>query len=186
LQSEGRVLLVDDEESLLRVLARYVRSLGFTVTTVADGASAVELVRRGDLDVVVSDIGMPEMDGIALLRAVRAHDLDLPVILMTAAPAVETAVHAVEYGALRYLTKPVELDALGAAIQYAVRVRRLAGLKRAAVAHLGTDGELAGDRAGSRRASRSPSTGSGWPTSRSWRAARAGSSRTRRSCGRWR
>jgi EAL domain-containing protein (putative c-di-GMP-specific phosphodiesterase class I) len=130
------------------VLARYVRSLGFTVTTVADGASAVALIRGGDLDAVVSDIGMPGMDGIALLRAVRAHDLDLPVILMTAAPAVETAVHAVEYGALRYLTKPVQLDALGAAIRYAVRVRQMAMLQRAAVAHLGTDGALAGDRAG--------------------------------------
>ena len=148
MESKGSVLLVDDERALLTVLARSVRGHGFSVEEAANGHIAVERLRQTKFDVVVSDINMPGMDGIKLLRAIREHDLDLPVILMTAAPAVETAARAVEYGALRYLTKPVALDELASAIQYGVQLHKMALLKREALAVLGNGAAVAADRAG--------------------------------------
>jgi EAL domain-containing protein (putative c-di-GMP-specific phosphodiesterase class I)/ActR/RegA family two-component response regulator len=147
-ESKGSVLLVDDERALLTVLARSVRSHGYVVEEASNGQIAVDRLRGANFDVVVSDINMPGMDGIKLLRAIREYDLDLPVILMTAAPAVETASRAVEYGALRYLTKPVSLDGLANAIQYGVQLCKMALLKREALAVLGKGADVAADRAG--------------------------------------
>ena len=109
---QPHVLVVDDDPALTRSLARVLRGAGFEVATAESGAAAIEHVRHSTFDVVVSDITMPEMDGIELLRAIRAHDLDLPVLLLTGAPALESAIGAVEYGAFKYLTKPAADDEL--------------------------------------------------------------------------
>ncbi|MGZ3440158.1 MAG: EAL domain-containing protein, partial [Polyangia bacterium] len=101
-----------------------------------------------EFDVVLSDITMPTMSGLELLRAVREYDLDTPVILMTGGPDVRTAIQAMEYGALRYLTKPIDADVLVAEVAYAVRICRLARLKREALGHLGDLDKFVGDRAG--------------------------------------
>lgn len=98
-------------------------------------------------EVVVSDIPMPEMDGLALLRAIREHDLDVPVALMTGSPALETAIKAVEHGAFRYLVKPVEKEALLGVVREAATLRRLARLKREALEIVGASGKRLGDRA---------------------------------------
>src|SRR5439155_20104417 len=82
------------------------------------------------------------------LRAVRQKDLDVPIILMTGNPMVETAVQAIEHGALGYLLKPVSREALLRAMEEAVRLHRLARLKREALSYLGADDKLLGDRAG--------------------------------------
>jgi len=98
--------------------------------------------------VVVSDIMMPGMSGLDLLRTVRARDLDVPVILMTGLPMVESAAQAVEYGALRYLTKPMNPGELPAAVKRAGHMARVARAAREAQ-HLGGDvRKLAADRAG--------------------------------------
>jgi EAL domain-containing protein (putative c-di-GMP-specific phosphodiesterase class I) len=91
---------------------------------------------------------MPDMDGIELLRRVREHDLDMPVVLMTGQPRVETAVQAVDLGALRYLLKPVAGAALAETISNAVRLRRLALWKREALTYTGAPDGLVGDPAG--------------------------------------
>jgi EAL domain-containing protein (putative c-di-GMP-specific phosphodiesterase class I) len=96
---------------------------------------------------VLSDITMPGLNGIDLLRAVREHDLDLPVVLMTAIPAVETAVAALEYGALRYLIKPVAMAELVQVVTRAAQLRQMAALKRQALSLLQTDRFQIGDRA---------------------------------------
>ena len=106
--SRGLVLLVDDEPTIVRGFARILTSAGFSVQIAHDGREAADLARGMSFDAIVSDIAMPEMNGLQLLRSVREHDLDVPVILMTGGPAVESAVQAMEYGALRYLIKPVE------------------------------------------------------------------------------
>src|ERR1022692_3979568 len=98
----GQSLLVDDECSIARAYARTLGAAGFTVETANDGKSAAAAARARKFDVIVSDITMPGMNGLELLRAVREHDLDVPFVLMTGGPAVESAVRAVEYGALRY------------------------------------------------------------------------------------
>src|SRR5690348_9317802 len=89
-----RLLLVEDDDSLRVVLTRKLVH-GFEVTAVADGPSAADLLVRRRFDVVLSDIGLPRMSGVDLLRLVRTYDLDVPVILMTGAPTIETAAAAV-------------------------------------------------------------------------------------------
>jgi EAL domain-containing protein (putative c-di-GMP-specific phosphodiesterase class I)/CheY-like chemotaxis protein len=147
-ESRGRILVVDDEPLVVEVHARILQRQGFEAVSAANGELAIEHLRRSTFDAVVSDISMPGMDGIQLLRAVRDLELDLPVILITALPAIETAAKAVEYGALRYLTKPVEPAALLQAVQYAVQLRRMTQFKREVLALNGVGGVLGGDRAG--------------------------------------
>jgi EAL domain-containing protein (putative c-di-GMP-specific phosphodiesterase class I) len=143
-----RVLLADDEPALREVYAALLTDAGYEVATAVDGREAMELVSKSDFDVVLSDIAMPGMNGLQLLRAVRQRDLDVPVVLMTGNPMVETAVQAIEHGALGYLLKPVSRETLLHAAAEAVRLNRLARLKREALSYLGADDKLLGDRAG--------------------------------------
>src|SRR6201999_4355119 len=84
---------------------------GYVAETAGDGAAASALLRDRQFDVILSDVHMPGLDGIELLRVVRERDLDVPVILLTGAPDVETAARALEYGAFRYLIKRKAVDA---------------------------------------------------------------------------
>jgi EAL domain-containing protein (putative c-di-GMP-specific phosphodiesterase class I) len=148
---KGRVLIVDDDDQLREAYAEILRDGGYEVETASNSTQAIDildLLQRSELDVVLSDIQMPGMNGIQLLRAVRERDLDLPVVLMTGNPTVDTAAHAVEYGALRYLMKPIKLDLLVATVGDAVRLRRLAHAKRELADQLGDGTRLVGDRAG--------------------------------------
>src|ERR1019366_832480 len=103
-----RVLLVDDEDSVRRASARVLGAEGFEVVQAEDGRAALAHLDRGDFDVVVSDVMMPHMSGLELLRAIRQRDLELPVILLTGMPNVDAALEAKRHGALHYLTKPVD------------------------------------------------------------------------------
>ncbi len=142
----GKVLVVDDETSLARAYSRFLNAAGFDTELAGDGAEAAELLERMTFDVILSDIAMPEMDGIALLRVVRARDLDVPVILVTGSPSVETAARAVDFGALRYLLKPVERGELIGAIEGAVRLSHIAKAKREALDLLQGGGLGLGDQ----------------------------------------
>jgi EAL domain-containing protein (putative c-di-GMP-specific phosphodiesterase class I) len=142
------VLLVDDEPELLRGVCRGLKLQGYSVTEARNGEEAVQHLSRRPFDVVVSDIVMPGMGGIQLLKEIRQHDLHVPVVLMTGAPAVSTAVQALEYGAFHYLTKPVEAEALDQIVQKAVRMHRMARVKQQAAELLGHAGALGADRAG--------------------------------------
>ena len=144
----GRVLVVDDDATLLKSLARALRAKGYDVVSARNGEDAVRHVTDGEFDAIISDISMPGMDGIQLLREVREHDLYVPVILMTGEPAVSTAVKAVEYGAFHYLTKPTSLDDVTQVLGRAVGLSRMARVKHEAAELLGNlDGQVA-DRAG--------------------------------------
>jgi EAL domain-containing protein (putative c-di-GMP-specific phosphodiesterase class I)/CheY-like chemotaxis protein len=142
-----RLLLVEDDDSLRTVLARKLVH-GFELTGVADGPSAADLLVRRTFDVVLSDIGLPGMSGIDLLRLVRSYDLDVPVVLMTGEPSVETAAAAVDLGALMYITKPFEIETLYAALRRAATLAGIARAKRAAIAAGLGGSPLAGDLAG--------------------------------------
>lgn len=142
------VLVVDDEPELLRGVCRGLKAQGYSVTEARSGEEAVQQLSRRPFDVVVSDIVMPGMGGIQLLKEIRQHDLHVPVVLMTGAPAVSTAVQALEYGAFHYLTKPVEHEALDQIVQKAVRMHRMARVKQQAAELLGHAGALGADRAG--------------------------------------
>lgn len=146
--SRGKLLLVDDDPALLRAFARMLKCEGFEVDTRSDGEAAVEAVRHNRYDAIVSDIDMPRLDGVAMLERVRAHDLDVPVILVTGNPTLDTAIAAIEHGALRYVPKPVEGDELRRMVRDAVRLHRLARAKREALELVGAQDNFAGDRAG--------------------------------------
>jgi EAL domain-containing protein (putative c-di-GMP-specific phosphodiesterase class I) len=146
--SRGRVLVVDDDVPTARGFGRVLTSAGFTVTVAHDGAEAAALARATSYDAILSDIAMPGMNGLALLRAVREHDLDVPVVLITGGPAIESAVEAMEYGALLYLIKPIEAQALEDALTRAVRLRQMARIKREALELFHIDNKALGDRAG--------------------------------------
>lgn len=142
------MLIAEDEPGLLRAYARALTSIGYTVDQASNGQEASDLIGVHDYDVILSDISMPGMTGLELLRAVRARDLDVPVVLMTGGPALETALQAVEYGATRYLLKPIEPKTLREVVAHAARLREMARLKRQALALLGTQAKGVGDRAG--------------------------------------
>jgi EAL domain-containing protein (putative c-di-GMP-specific phosphodiesterase class I) len=143
-----RLLLVDDDELLLRSYVRALSSEGYDVESHKDGESAIAALQKGSFDVVISDIDMPRMGGLALLERIRAYDLDVPVVLITGCPSLETAMAAIEHGALRYVPKPVDATKLRAITADAVRLHRLATAKRRALDLAGDDARLVGDRAG--------------------------------------
>ncbi len=147
-RASGRVLVVDDEPTVLRAFRRTLEASGFEVEGATTGADAVQRFNRDPPEAVVTDISMPGMDGIELIRAIRNTDLDCPVILVTGVPGVDSAIRAIEYGAFRYLVKPVDSAELVKVVEKAVRIHRLAVLKRQAMAELGAADRQVGDRAG--------------------------------------
>jgi EAL domain-containing protein (putative c-di-GMP-specific phosphodiesterase class I) len=147
-ERNGRILLVDDDAGLRRAFARLLSAAAFDVDQAPSGNEALKLFQNTRYDVIISDIDMPGISGVELLRAVRGTDLDVPVILITGNPSVPTAVQAVEGGALRYLLKPVESEVLVRTVEHARRLQRLARLKREALEYLGNAEKLLGDRAG--------------------------------------
>jgi len=142
------VMVVDDEPATARGYARTLAAAGFKVSVAHDGREAAGLAKTTRFDVIVSDIAMPDMDGLALLRAIREGDLDVPMIFMTGSPALESAVQAIEYGAFRYLVKPVEPAALLEVVARAARVHKLAQVRREAAMVQELEGKPIGDRAG--------------------------------------
>ena len=148
LRPRGRILVVDDEPDLLDVLGALLTDAGWQVDTAPDGRTALGLVDGHRYEVVLSDIDMPGMNGVELLGEIRARDLDVPVLLITGHPRVDTAVEALERGALRYLRKPIRERDLASAVEDAARLHRMARLKREALAAIGLEDRLPSDRAG--------------------------------------
>jgi EAL domain-containing protein (putative c-di-GMP-specific phosphodiesterase class I)/CheY-like chemotaxis protein len=132
-ESPGRVLLVEDDLALLRASARQLTRAGYEVEAVSRAAQALHVLAEGCFEVVVSDIMMPDMDGITLLGAIRERDLELPVVLVTGTPTVDSAARALEHGALKYLAKPVPVKLLVDTVAQAVALCRQARAKRASL-----------------------------------------------------
>ncbi|HEY4105085.1 MAG TPA: EAL domain-containing response regulator [Polyangiaceae bacterium] len=143
-----RVLLVDDDDAVRVAFRRVLERRGFSVFPCCSGQEALDRLASGSFDAMVSDVRMPGMSGLKLLRAVREHDLDLPVILVTGNPDVDSASEAVEYGAFKYLIKPVESEHLGQVLERAATVGRMARVKREYVEEFGSATFRVGDRAG--------------------------------------
>jgi len=137
--AHNRILLVDDDLAVLKAYERALTRSGWAVQAAADGDAAVEHLRKTRFDAIVSDVSMPKMSGLEFLRAVREHDLDVPVILMTGEPDIDSAMRAVEYGAFRYLLKPVGNDLLEDTVRRATRLHSMARIKREALDLAGID-----------------------------------------------
>jgi EAL domain-containing protein (putative c-di-GMP-specific phosphodiesterase class I) len=140
--------VVDDDEAVLRAHSLILTKAGFEVETAVDGSAAAKAVEGTSFDVILSDIDMPGLDGIQLLERVRTRDLDVPVVLITGGPSVQTAMRAMELGALRYLVKPVDTHALATVAHDAVRLHKIAKAKREALDLAGGADRFIGDRAG--------------------------------------
>ncbi|HEY3666039.1 MAG TPA: EAL domain-containing response regulator [Polyangiaceae bacterium] len=145
----ARVLLVDDDSAVRNALRRVLERRGYDVVTASSGVEALERLAAGGFDVLISDVRMPGMTGLGLLRAVRGYDLDLPVILVTGNPDLASAAEAVEHGAFHYLIKPVESERLGQVLERAATAGRMARVKREYVEEFGSATFRVGDRAGS-------------------------------------
>jgi len=120
----GSILVVDDELLLLRAFSRVLMRNGHEVAQASDGTEAAALVSKRRFDCAFVDLGLPGAGGLEVLASLRARDPALPVILMTGAPTLETAIDAVAAGALRYLVKPIDSPDLQEAALDAIRMRR--------------------------------------------------------------
>lgn len=121
-----RLLLVDDDELVSSGFGRLLRNAGYDVTCAGGGRSALALAQEQRFDLVISDVSMPDLDGLSFLRIVKGHEPDMPVILITGQPGVGGAALAVEYGAFRYLMKPIPWPTLQTAVEHGVRASRQA------------------------------------------------------------
>lgn len=110
--TKGSVLVVDDEINLCRIIGAKLTRNGYTVVAVHDGLQAVQKVRESDFDVVLLDLILPKMDGLAALAEIRSVRDALPVIVMTACENAETLEQARSYGVSAYVNKPFDLDNL--------------------------------------------------------------------------
>jgi EAL domain-containing protein (putative c-di-GMP-specific phosphodiesterase class I)/CheY-like chemotaxis protein len=130
----GRVLVVDDDPGILRACTRVLVHEGWAVTSAGDVRTAIGTIENAGepYDCVLSDIHMPDMDGYALVAAVRQHDDDLPVLLMTGDPSLHGAVRAIDSGAVSYITKPFTPETLGAAVARAARQHGVLRMRRRA------------------------------------------------------
>jgi two-component system, NtrC family, response regulator HydG len=124
-ESRGRILVVDDEPSARLGLEKLLRHKGYRVQSEVDGVAALQAAGEFAPDVVVTDLKMPRMDGMELLKKLREQDGEIPVILATAFGEVASAVAAMRAGADDYLTKPIEIDELVLAIERAMERRSL-------------------------------------------------------------
>ncbi|MBI4516499.1 MAG: sigma-54-dependent Fis family transcriptional regulator [Deltaproteobacteria bacterium] len=124
--SRERVLIVDDEEGMLEVCADILGKLPeTTITLERSSRQAAELLAKNSFDLLITDIRMPEITGVELLRIARERDPDIPVLMLTAFPAVETAVESMKLGAADYITKPFLPDDLLVTARRLLDERRL-------------------------------------------------------------
>ncbi|HEY2820865.1 MAG TPA: HD domain-containing phosphohydrolase [Candidatus Acidoferrum sp.] len=119
------ILVVDDEEAIREVVSTMLESKGYQCTAVSNGRAAQDQVKRVTPDLVLSDMIMPEMDGIKLLDWLRQYDPEVPVIMVTAIHDISTALEAIRRGAYDYILKPFEKDQLFLGVGRALQHRRL-------------------------------------------------------------
>jgi EAL domain-containing protein (putative c-di-GMP-specific phosphodiesterase class I) len=141
------ILLVDDDQDLL---GTYRAALGnqYNFLTANNGLQALAVLGEHEVNLILSDISMPDMDGVELLKEIRGRDLDVPVVLITGDPNVESAIQAVDYGAMKYLTKPVNVSQLQQVVANGLGWSELANAKRDAHKLVAGTPGMAADRAG--------------------------------------
>ncbi len=125
----ARILIADDELNIRKVLAATLRREGHEVVTAKDGQEAMELLESGKIQVVVTDLKMPKVDGLELLQHVQCHYPQIPVIIITAHGSINNAVEALKSGALDYITKPFDKEDLIRTVNKAIKTESLASVE---------------------------------------------------------
>ena len=117
----NRILIAEDEERIASFVRKGLSANGFTTTVVADGRGAVDHASSGGFDLLVLDLGLPDMDGFTVLRRLRAAHVAIPVIILTARDSVRDTVAGLEGGADDYVTKPFRFEELLARVRLRLR-----------------------------------------------------------------
>src|SRR6266567_1211058 len=123
--AKARILVVDDEKSMRDLLSITLEKEGYDVLTAAGGEAAIEALHRDSVDAVITDLRMPKVDGLQVLRAAKEVSPDTAVIVITAVASTETAVEAMKLGAYDYITKPFKLDEVNLIVRNALERKRL-------------------------------------------------------------
>jgi DNA-binding NtrC family response regulator len=118
--SEKYILVIDDEDDVLELLKELIEKMGYNALTASNAQEALDILDNTKVDVIISDLLMPEMDGIELLKRVKARKGDIPFLVITGHPTVETAVDAIKKGAYDYLPKPFQMQDVAIKINRAV------------------------------------------------------------------
>ncbi len=126
LPEKKQVLIVDDEPNLRKILAAQLSRDGYEVMLAEDGEQGLTMLREHHIDLVVTDLKMPKVDGMTLLRDALREQPDLPIVMITAHGTVDTAVEALKLGAFDYLTKPFDKDEVRQVVAKALKTRQLA------------------------------------------------------------
>lgn len=116
-----KLLIVEDEKRLCQTIAKHLKAEGYTMDTCYDGSDAIDYIEGTEYDAIILDIMLPGIDGITVLKKVRAKKLKTPVLLLTAKNSVEDKVTGLDSGADDYLTKPFSLEELSARIRVLIR-----------------------------------------------------------------
>jgi putative nucleotidyltransferase with HDIG domain len=123
--ANAKILVVDDEEAIREVVCSLLAAKKYECDSVSNGRMAQQYLEKNSADLVLSDMVMPEMDGLSLVKWLRKHDSDIPVIMVTAMHDLSTALEAIRRGAYDYILKPFEKDQLYVGVQRALEHRRL-------------------------------------------------------------
>lgn len=116
-----RILIAEDEARIARFMERGLKAHGFASTVVEDGISALDLASSGDFDLLILDVGLPRMDGFQVLKALRAMDVGIPILMVTARTGVDDTVQGLEGGANDYIAKPFRFEELLARVKLRAR-----------------------------------------------------------------
>ncbi|MGH2808568.1 MAG: response regulator transcription factor [Actinomycetota bacterium] len=119
-----RILIVEDETRISSFLSKGLKSNGYATSVVGTGEDALSMTQTGEFDLMILDIGLPDIDGFEVLQRLRSRDKDLPVVILTARDAVRDTVSGLEGGADDYVTKPFSFDELLARIRARLRAER--------------------------------------------------------------
>jgi two-component system copper resistance phosphate regulon response regulator CusR len=122
----NRILIAEDEPRIASFLDKGLRANGFSVTVVDDGEDALHMADSDDFDLLILDVGLPAMDGFAVLRELRRRGRRMPIIMLTARDSVEDTVAGLEGGADDYVAKPFRFDELLARVRVRLRTERVA------------------------------------------------------------
>ncbi|RMH66249.1 MAG: sigma-54-dependent Fis family transcriptional regulator [Calditrichaeota bacterium] len=120
-----KILVIDDEPSILTVMKANLKREGYEVHVADNGLIGLEKIKSEEYDTIIADYQMPKMNGMQLLESIQEHQIDVPIIIVTAHGSIEQAVDAMNKGALNYLTKPINYDELTTVVQMAIRQQAL-------------------------------------------------------------
>jgi diguanylate cyclase (GGDEF)-like protein len=129
-QKVRKILIVDDEKGARETIGDYLAEDGFSVETTDTGMKAMEILQQSSFDLIISDLRMPGMDGIALTRNIKAMGIDAPIIVITGFATIEHAVESMKAGAFDFITKPFNFDQIKITVKKALETKRLQKLAK--------------------------------------------------------